>query len=115
MNESIEQKITAVIESVPKPEFVASVSFRLAEDWSGDPAVMILVLLKDHAKPDKAYWDTVNIYDFRLLDTLSHTGLGYFFYTSYRMESEQAELDTEEREDKAKRERRGHRKTALAV
>lgn len=115
MTESIEQKIAVVIESVPKPEFVASLSFHLAEDWSGDPAVMILVLLKDYEKPDKAYWDTVNAYDFLLLDALYQARLGYLPYTDYRMEFEQAEIEEEDAEESAKRERRKHRKTAIAA
>lgn len=98
MNESIEQKITVVIESVPKPEFVASVSFRLAEDWSGDPAVMILVLLKDHAKPDKAYWDALVPFDQKLSQAVY-----------------QAELDQETAQVKSKFARRKTRNAAVAA
>ncbi|WP_395142380.1 hypothetical protein [Armatimonas sp.] len=114
-SESVEQKIAAIIESVPKPEFVASLSFHLSEDWSGDPAVMILVLLKDGEKPDNAYLDKVNAYSFVLLDTISQTRLGYLPYVTFRLESEQAELDREEVETKARRERRKHRKIPIAA
>lgn len=114
-SESIEQKIAAVIESVPKPEFVASLTFHLSEDWSGDPAVMIQGLLKDGEKLDNIYLDKVNAYSFQLVDALSQAHLGYFAYTTFRLESEQAELDREEAEAKAKRERRGRRKTAIAA
>ena len=115
MNESIEPKIAAVIESVPKPEFVASVSFRLAEDWSGDPAVMILVLLKDHDKPDKVYWDSLMPYDQQLSQAVYQALPGYLPYLNFRMESEQAELDQEEAQQKAKLERRKQRKIAIVV
>lgn len=115
MNESIEQKITAVIESVPKPEFVASVSFRLAEDWSGDPAVMILVLLKDHAKPDKAYWDALVPFDQKLSQAVYQAQPDYLPYLTFRMESEQAELDQETAQVKSKLARRKTRNAAVAA
>jgi len=54
-NQAMNERISEVIESVPKPGFVASVSFHLSEDWSGDPAIMLLVLLKDGEKSDDAY------------------------------------------------------------
>ena len=113
--ESIEEKIAAVIENVPKPEFVASLSFRLDEDWSGDPAVMILVLLKDGEKSDKAYLTKVNGYKHVLLDGVLAGKTGYLPYATFRLESEQVELDREEAEEKGKRERRRHRKTAIAA
>ena len=115
MNESIEQKIAAVIESVPKPEFVASLSFHLSEDWSGDPAVMILVLLKDGEKPDNVYLDKVNGYKHSLLDKVLAEQTGYLPYATFRLESEQEELDREEAETKAKLERRRHLTTAIAA
>ena len=109
------ERISAVIESVPKPDFVASVSFHLSEDWSGDPAVMILVLLKDGEKPDDAYLDRVNAYNFLFLDTIGRANTGYLPYTTFRLESEQAELDSEAAKKKEKRERQGRRKTAIAA
>ena len=109
------ERISAVIESVPKPDFVASVSFHLSEDWSGDPAVMILVLLKDGEKSDDAYLDKVNAYNFLLLDTIGRAGMGYLPYTTFRLESEQAELDREAAQEKAKHERRGQRSAAIAA
>ncbi|WP_309722580.1 hypothetical protein [Armatimonas sp.] len=114
-NESIKQRIAAVIESVPQPEFVASLSFHLAEDWSGDPAVMILVLLKDGEKSDNAYLDRVNHYKHMLLDAVVIASTGYLPYATFRLESEQTELDRDEAETKAKLERRRHRKTAVAA
>jgi hypothetical protein len=115
MNENIEQKIEAAIESVEKPDFVASVSFRLAEDWSGDPAAMILVLLKDGEKSDDAYLDRVSGYKFLLLDAVGQASQGYLPYATFHLESEQAELDREEAREKARRGRRGPHKTAIAA
>ena len=93
MNESVEQKIEAAIESVEKPDFVASVSLRLSEDWSGDPAAMILVLLKDREKPDRAYWDGLIPYDQALVRVVRQSG--FLPYLNFRMEAEQRELDRE--------------------
>ncbi len=115
MNENIEQKIEGAIGSVEKPDFVAAVSFRLAEDWSGDPAVMILVLLKDGEKSDNAYLDRVNAYKYILLDAVGQAGPNYLPYATFRRESEQAELDQEEALERSRRERKGQRKTALAA
>ena len=93
MSENIEEKIQAAIESVEKPDFVVSVSFQLSEDWSGDPAAMVLVLLKDREKPDRAYWDDLVPYDQALVRVVRQSG--FLPYLNFRMESEQRELDRE--------------------
>ena len=108
-----EQKIHEIIESVPRPEIIAEVRFRLSEDWAGDPAVKGLILVRD-GKDNDANFDLARPYRDAVEQAIRDARIGYYPFLNLALESEVRELDAEMKRESEKRERRT-KKTPLTV
>lgn len=89
--------IRTALESVARPEYVTDMRWQLGSDWTGDPAVRILLLLRNDVTPGKVFGEQLRPYEQALYDAVLETGSGYIPYITVRTESEQAEMDREPR------------------
>ena len=91
-----QEQVASVLRSIELPPFVTEIRHVLDNDWSGDPAVLIWVILRDdiaesaeilkHTKPIRS----------TIVQALRDAGIDRWPYVHVRGQSEQAELDRAE-------------------
>ena len=111
--DSDEKKIRAIIDAIPRPDFLTEVRFRFDDDWSGAPSVKAIGLLKER-KDVREYWEPIQPFDDAFQTAIRQSGLDYQPYIIYRTESEQREIDGEKEREQEKAARR-HRKAVAAA
>lgn len=93
---SEQEQIETVLATLQRPSFVSEIRHVLDDDWSGDPSVMIWVILRDdiadsadllkHTKPVRS----------TIVQALRAAGVQRWPYVHFRSQSEQADLDRAE-------------------
>ena len=88
-------QINAAIQTVLREmsPWVRHIRYRIEKDWSDDWTVFFRVVLSDEAADRKHLRDVTSRVRSRLTDELDLPNLGMFTVTSFRSESEQAELN----------------------
>ena len=91
--------IEAALQTVERPDYVVDVTIRLDDDWSGDPAAMIRLLLKDEIAKSASGLKEVLSYQSLLKDAVFATEVGRWPYIDVWTETERLESEM----DKPKR------------
>ena len=71
---------------------VVRIRFHVGEDWTGDPAIFLRILLKDNATTDDRRPEVTRRVEVALLEKLKPRDMGLIAFSDFRGESEQAML-----------------------
>ncbi|MBI1849459.1 MAG: hypothetical protein HYR85_03840 [Planctomycetes bacterium] len=78
---------------LPKPNRVVDIRFKRDQEWTGEDAVWIWVILDDRTpEKERAYVKLMPIFD-AIEKAVSASGLGLWPHVRVRMRSEQADID----------------------
>ncbi|MCP4593517.1 MAG: hypothetical protein GY842_22495 [bacterium] len=93
---SEQEQIETILGSIERPSFVTEIRHILDNDWSGDPAVMIWVILRDDVAESAELLKRTEPIRTTVVQALRDAGLDRWPYVHVRGQSEQAELDRAE-------------------
>lgn len=93
---SDQEQIDAALAAIDRPPFVKEIRYALDTDSTGDPAVLIWVILRDDIADSDEILEHVEPVRSTIVQALSDAGIDRWPYLRYRGQSEQAELDRAE-------------------
>jgi hypothetical protein len=91
------QKIRKVLEGIDFPTGVVSWRFEVGEDWTGDPAVRIWLLVDEDTVQKKEVNRVTMASEQMIRDALTAASIQRWPYVRVRSEAEQRALDTASR------------------
>ena len=93
---SEQEQVEAVLGSIKRPSFVTEIRHVLDNDWSGDPAVLIWVILRDDIADSSEILEHSKPIRTTIGQALRDAKIDRWPYVHFRGQSEQAELDRAE-------------------
>jgi hypothetical protein len=93
---SEQEQIETLLGSIKRPSFVTEIRHVLDNDWSGDPAIMIWVILRDDFTESGEILKRTEPVRTTIAQTLRDAGIDRWPYVHVRGQSEQEELDRAE-------------------
>ncbi len=91
-----QDQVASVLGSIQLPSFVTEIRHVLDDDWSGDPAVLIWVILRDDMAESAEILELTRPIRSTIVQALRDAGIDRWPYVRVRGQSEQAELDRAE-------------------
>ncbi len=93
---SEQEQIETVLATLERPPFVTELRHALDNDWSGDPAVWIWVILRDDVAESGKILEHTKPIRSTIVQALRNAGIDRWPYLRFRGQSEQAALDRAE-------------------
>jgi hypothetical protein len=87
-----EKQIRQALNRVRYPDFVVTWYFELGEDWTGDPAIWIYVIVEDDAPDRDGFRSAVRELRERIQEALKDSGVPRWPFVRIRRASEQRAL-----------------------
>lgn len=84
--------IKDAVNGISLPHYVREVKYELDEDWTGDPAVYIYLILADELTQEPGYQDDVLRVNQEVSNAVFASGTDRFPYVRVRTVSEEREL-----------------------
>ncbi len=93
---SEQEQVETILGSIERPSFVTEIRHILDNDWSGDPAVRIWVILRDDIADSGEILEYSQPIRSTIARALRDAEIDRWPYVHFRGQSEQAELDRAE-------------------
>ncbi len=90
-----QEQIETVLATIERPSYVTDIRFALDNDWSGEPAVWIWVIMQDAIADSEEILVHTDPVEAMVVQALRDAEISRWPYLRFRGQSEQAELDTE--------------------
>ena len=90
---SEQEQIETALASVERPSYVTELRFVLDNDWSGDPAVRIWVIVRDDITERAEVLEHAEPVRSSIVQALRDAEVARWPYVHFRGQSEQADLD----------------------
>ncbi len=91
-----QKQIEAVLASIERPSYVTDIRFALDNDWAGEPAVWIWVIMEDAIADSEEILEHTDPVESTVVQALRDAKISRWPYLRFRGQSEQAELDMEQ-------------------
>lgn len=83
------EQIQQIVDSVPKPPYVDEIKLELIEDWTGDPALLIYVIMTDEEVAGPNFFEDADAFRWVLKEA---QGVPRFAHVYFRGRSEENDL-----------------------